>query len=67
MTDEERGYRITKWKTFDNFECIHCQYSTLWKDKIEKHLAESPHAWAYPVPEEDKLKLSQSLETELDY
>lgn len=46
--DDIRGYRIGKWHTYDNYECVQCQYSTLWKDKMEKHLAADVHVWAYP-------------------
>ncbi len=63
--DQNRGYRITKWKKFDNYECIHCQYSTLWIEKMEKHQAKDNHPWAYPV--EDRDQLSKAEEIELDY
>ncbi len=49
--DAHRGYRVTKWKTFDNFECVRCQYATLWLEKMQKHLALGDHPWAYPSPE----------------
>lgn len=50
--DQQRGYRITKWAgQYDNYECLSCQYATLWLERIQKHLQEGVHVWAYPVPE----------------
>ena len=49
--DQNRGYRITKWHEHWNYECLYCQYSTLWLDKMEKHVDENVHVWAYPSPE----------------
>lgn len=49
--DSHRGYRVTKWKTFDNFECVRCQYATLWLEKMQKHLQMGIHPWAYPSAE----------------
>jgi len=49
--DSHRGYRVTKWKTFDNFECLRCQYATLWLEKMQKHLAIGEHSWAYSSSE----------------
>ena len=46
--DRVRGYRTEKWRTFDNYCCIYCQYSTLWIEKMKKHQAESDHPWAFP-------------------
>lgn len=46
--DKLRGYRITKWQDWPNYECVYCQYATLWKNKIEKHLSVGDHPWAYP-------------------
>jgi len=46
--DNVRGYRITKWNQYKNYECVYCQYSTLWLDKMNKHQAEDNHVWAYP-------------------
>ncbi len=51
-TEEEviqlQGYRITKFKEYKNYECIYCQYATLWLSKMVKHQAENEHPWAYP-------------------
>lgn len=47
--DRVRGYRVTKWKTFDNYECVQCQYATLWLPKMQKHLALGRHPWGYPA------------------
>jgi len=46
--DQLRGYRINKWNGHDNYVCLHCQYATIWKSKMEKHQAEDDHPWAYP-------------------
>jgi hypothetical protein len=58
--DELRGYTVRKWRKFDNFICVHCQYATLWIAKMEKHQAEGSHPWAYPLPESEKGKLSEA-------
>lgn len=42
------GYRVGKWRGYDNYECIYCQYSTLWIAKIKKHIEEGDHPWAFP-------------------
>lgn len=46
--DRLRGFKIVKWRTYDNYVCLHCQYATLWPNKMEKHQAEGEHPWAYP-------------------
>lgn len=46
--DNVRGFRETKWNSYPNFECIYCQYSTLWPEKMAKHQSEGIHVWAYP-------------------
>ena len=46
--DQSRGYRITKWHRYNNYECIYCQYATLWLKQMEAHLAEGTHPWGYP-------------------
>lgn len=64
--DRVRGYRVTTWKTFDNYECVRCQYSTLWLEKMQKHLAIGKHPWAYPSQTEETL--SEAVTTEgLEY
>lgn len=62
--DQNRGYRVTKWHQHDNYECIYCQYATLWIEKMEKHQVEGTHVWSFPdstmsdqlsdLPENDK-------------
>lgn len=65
--DRQRGYRVTRWRTFDNYECVHCQYSTLWLPKMQKHLSIGQHLWAYPVEKSDKT-LSAPMTTDgLEY
>lgn len=64
--DLKRGYRVSKWKTYDNFECVRCQYSTLWIEKMQKHLQIGLHPWAYPA--EDGPTLSKNIgTTDLEY
>jgi hypothetical protein len=46
--DKVRGYKMGKWHAFNNYECIYCQYSTLWRAKMEKHQLEGEHAWPFP-------------------
>lgn len=46
--DAIRGYRVGKWHEYDNFECVYCQYATLWRGKMEKHQEANTHVWAYP-------------------
>lgn len=46
--DEIREYRIGQWKHYKNYECIHCQYSTIYLEKIKKHVDEGIHDWCYP-------------------
>jgi len=46
--DQSRGYRITLWHQYRNYECMYCQYATLWLKKMEVHLADGEHPWAYP-------------------
>jgi hypothetical protein len=65
--DANRGYRVTKWKTFDNFECVKCQYATLWFEKMQKHLAHGVHNWAYPSPDAGRLSEAPPDTEKLDY
>lgn len=65
--DSHRGYRVTKWKTFDNFECVKCQYATLWLEKMQKHLQAGVHSWAYPSLEETPLLSGPDAPERLDY
>lgn len=46
--DQERGYKIKVWAGYPNYECIYCQYATLWIGKMEKHQALGDHPWAFP-------------------
>jgi len=51
--DQTRGYRITKWHEYNNYECIYCQYATLWRVKMEEHLDDGVHPWPYPGQYDD--------------
>lgn len=46
--DQNWGYRVGKWREYPNYECIYCQYATLFLARMEKHQAEGQHPWAYP-------------------
>lgn len=50
ITEEDRlnGYRVTLWHQHKNYECLQCQYATLWLPKMLDHLAEDIHLWSYP-------------------
>lgn len=61
-TDKINGYKIGTWrarlgpdiyKDYPNYECIYCQYATLWIEKIKKHLDKGNHPWPYPNPDND--------------
>lgn len=43
-----KGYKVTKWHEHDNYECLYCQYSTLWEGKMQKHQSQGDHPWAHP-------------------
>jgi hypothetical protein len=64
--DSQRGYRMNKWKEFDNFQCLKCQFATLWLDKMLKHLQYGLHPWAYPSPEVPG-QLSAPIVSEAEY
>lgn len=67
--DQARGYRVTKWKTFDNYECLQCQYSTIWIEKMQKHLDMGIHVWAYPTDTEGTLSQEPTppVDSKLEY
>lgn len=50
-------YTITKWKGFDNFECLHCKFATLNKREMTKHIQQhikgNPELAGLEVGEED--------------
>ena len=43
-----QGFRVSMWRGFKNYECVFCQYATLWMDKMKKHQQDDRHPWAYP-------------------
>lgn len=65
--DQQRGYRISKWKTYDNYECIYCQYATLWLEKMHKHQLEGRHVWAYPGQNDEEELSEAPTSDKLDY
>ena len=38
--DKARGYRITQWAGYDNFECLYCPFKHLDVDKVVRHTAQ---------------------------
>lgn len=46
--DHNRGYSISKWRQYDNYECIYCQYATLFLARMQKHQLEGRHPWGFP-------------------
>lgn len=49
--DKVRGYVATVFGgKFPNYECVYCQFSTIFLPKMILHMAEDDHPWAYPVP-----------------
>lgn len=46
--DQARGYKIGMWRGSFNFECLHCEYATLWEEKMIAHVAEGTHPWTSP-------------------
>lgn len=57
MTDTVTGYTETEIvlrdtprtsKRYPNYECDKCAYSTIFKAKIEDHIAKNIHVWGAP-------------------
>lgn len=60
--DSKPQYTVSKWTErdgteHDNYECVKCQFATLYKEKMDKHIATAVrdgnnpghgHAWAHP-------------------
>lgn len=46
--DQARGYRIGMWKGSFNFECLSCEYATLFEEKMVAHITEGTHPWTSP-------------------
>jgi hypothetical protein len=49
ISERELGYRTSKWSQYINYDCMDCQYSSIFIEKIRKHRADGIHVWAYPV------------------
>lgn len=50
---EGKDFTISEWNGYANYECSHCQFATLYKDKLDEHFAYETyhqHKWAHPVP-----------------
>ncbi len=43
-------FKITKWKTYDNYECLFCSYSTLELENAESHYQERHAPPVLPPP-----------------
>lgn len=46
--DVARGYTVGKWREHDNFECLKCEYATLWEAKMQEHIDFGMHEWSKP-------------------
>lgn len=47
--EQETDYTITKWHGHDNYECAYCQFSSLYKFKLDEHFQYEEahqHKWA---------------------
>lgn len=48
VTDEGRGYKVGRWDGWPNYECLKCQFKTLWTEVMEKHQLAGIHVWGIP-------------------
>jgi len=47
--DRFRGYSShNMWRGYKNYECLDCQYKTIYLDKMTKHIIAGVHVWAFP-------------------
>jgi len=49
--DRLNGYRVGPdlWASkYKNYCCLECQYATIFKEKIVKHVSEGNHPWGFP-------------------
>ena len=44
-----KGYKTTKWKGLDNYECCSCKYATLDEDQIKMHVRAHDLGAAGPI------------------
>lgn len=54
-------YIVTKWDVYDNYECVHCQFASLYKEKLHEHFQYEiyhQHKWAHPVPKSEQIVTS---------
>lgn len=54
---EGEDYKVTKWREHDNFECTHCDYSTIFWFKMEEHYQLEDvhnHVWSAASKEQTK-------------
>ncbi len=47
--EEEQTFKITKWKIYDNYECLFCPHATLDKEVAKQHWNDK-HAPPPPLP-----------------
>ena len=61
--EEGKDYTVTMYEgIYPNYECRHCQFSTLYMEKLEDHFrweTAHQHKWAFPVPLEQQEKDKQ--------
>ena len=60
--DEINGYFVNEWRGHKNYNCNLCQYSTLWIQKMQKHIEEGDHPWAYPSAQQNETAVSDEPE-----
>lgn len=49
-----KDYEVSKWKEFDNFECVHCEFSSLFIERMQLHFdneSKHLHIWNKPGKE----------------
>ena len=63
--DRVNGYKVGSgdWNGYKNYECLYCQYKTIFLEKMKKHQQEGEHPWAFPVAE-SQVKQDSSGEPE---
>lgn len=61
---EGADYTVSMYQgKYPNYECVHCQFATLYMPKLEEHFAYEQyhqHRWAHPVPPDQQAKPEES-------
>lgn len=49
LDKEHKGYSSDQeWRGHPLYQCLKCQYNSIFLEKIEKHVAIGEHPWAFP-------------------